>query len=116
MVERRHNERGVVLGVVILSSIAFSVAAFAMLTMAMSGHFRSEQHHRKRLEARYAAEAGVVWAMQQIWTDPDILANPLKCFAANPDVTIEAFDVDIIAEPCPGEDVSLEANVQFSSL
>ena len=65
----RHNERGMVLGIVLLSSIVFSIASLAMFTLAMS-HTQASHHETEKLRARYAAEAGLVRAMEKLWNDP----------------------------------------------
>ena len=98
------KERGMVLGIVVVMALVFSAAAFAALNVALSrsrrpGVFSNERY----LRARYAAEAGVVWATQQLW------GNPTECFSASPDHLVDddgnsatpAIPVDIVATPCP---------------
>jgi len=70
-------ERGAALGIVILSSIVFSVAAFAVLNMSMS-RAQTAAFEEGRLRARYAAEAGLVKAMQLLWngTMPPGMCGP----------------------------------------
>ena len=60
-----HNQRGMALGVVILSALVFSAAAFGMMTMSM-GRVQSSNQDAKRLRAQYAAEAGLVLAMERV--------------------------------------------------
>lgn len=60
-----HNQRGMALGVVILSALVFSAAAFGMMTMSM-GRVQSSNQDAKRLRAQYAAEAGMVLAMERV--------------------------------------------------
>ena len=67
--DRSRSERGVVLGLIIITSVIFGIAAFGILMLAMSrlrqGNFLGEN----RLRAEYAAEAGLVMAMQELWRD-----------------------------------------------
>ena len=58
------------MGLVILMALVFSVAAYAVLFMVMSLKQRAG-YHEHNLRARYAAEAGMVWAMQQLWINPN---------------------------------------------
>jgi len=109
------NERGIALGVVILSAIMFSAAAVAVLQMSMNSSQTSD-FHEQRLRARYAAEAGLVWAMQKLWADPS------ECFPGSPDFTLDSDDnpatpdekVDISVDgPCPAANLTLKAKVVY---
>ena len=68
---RSRGERGIVLGIVLITSIIFGIVAFGLLSLATNqsrqGSFISEE----RVRARYAAEAGLVYAMQRLWVNPD---------------------------------------------
>ena len=111
----RNTERGVALVLVAVTAIIFSVAAFAMLTVALSAARRTWLGSEQRLRAKFAAEAGLVWAMQRLFVDP---AN---CFPANPDMSIDtdgpgplpATGIDIIATPCPSSAMTLKAKVTY---
>lgn len=111
----------IVLGAAIIAAILFSVAAFAALSVGLSGRQRSLQITEGRLRAQYAAEAGLVWAAQRLWADPDILVNPVKCFSANPDFSLDTDGpgplpptaVDITASPCPSAATTLKAKVTY---
>lgn len=111
----RWTKRGVALVLVAVTAIIFSVAAFAMLTLALSAARRPGLGSEARLRAKYAAEAGLVWAMQRLFVSPS------ACFPANPDVSIDtdgagplpATGVDITATPCPPLDTTLRAKVTF---
>ena len=73
---RRHrDERGFALGVVIITAVIFSVAAFAILMMGIT-RARIGRLDQERARAYYAAEAGVVWAMQKLWVDPRFDSSP----------------------------------------
>ena len=65
------DERGVVLGLVIVTSIIFGIAAFGLLIFAMSRLRVSNYLGADRFRAGYAAEAGLVKAMQELWRDPN---------------------------------------------
>ena len=69
------NERGMALGAVIILSVVFAIAAFAAMTMSVSRAQTSGMQGR-RLQAQYAAEAGVVFTMQRLWRDPTYCGNP----------------------------------------
>ena len=63
------HERGAVLTVVIVMAIVCSMLAWGVLYAAIA-NARRAQFHREWMPARYAAEAGLVWAMQRLWADP----------------------------------------------
>lgn len=64
----RNRERGAVLGIVMLVALVATIASYAMLEVAVS-RARQARFYRDRLPSRYAAEAAIVWAQQQLWTD-----------------------------------------------
>lgn len=88
----RHNEHGAVLGIVLLSSLVFSIASLAMLSMATS-HTQASRHEADKLRARYAAEAGLVWAMERLWV------NPAYCGVPDPP-PINGLAVDVSVTNC----------------
>ncbi len=111
---RNQGERGVVLGMVLITSIIFGIAAFGLLSLAMNpgqAIFAGEG----RTRARYAAEAGLVFAMQRLWV------NPTNCATLSPppldtdDNGIPDTTVTVTAVPCPGPGVvsTLQAKVTF---
>ena len=61
------NERGIALGLVLIATVIFGIAAFGLLFMAMSQSQQQSFLSEDRLRARYAAEAGLVMAMQEMW-------------------------------------------------
>lgn len=70
----RCDERGMALGMVVAMSLVFAVAAFGVMTLAVSrGQTSSLQAHR--LKAQYAAEGALVLAMQRLWQDPEYPAS-----------------------------------------
>jgi len=103
------NEKGIIFGLVIASAFVFSVAAFMVLTMTHA-RFQRVGFETQRLKAHYAAEAGLVWAMQQLWVTPTWSSG------AGTDLTIETYPVDVTIAACsqtPCEDRTLKAKVSF---
>ena len=70
-----NNQRGLVLGMVILSALMFSAAAVAVLNLSATSSYTADRQ-ANRLQARYAAEAGLVWAMQHLWVDDAYCGDP----------------------------------------
>ena len=60
------DRQGSALTAVIIGAVILSIAAVAVLSMSTTRVSTSSLDVR-RLRARYAAEAGTVWAMQQLW-------------------------------------------------
>jgi hypothetical protein len=76
---KKIGNRGIALGVVLLMAIVFTIAAVGLLALALSAGKRNRVVFGDRLEARYAAEAGIVFAMQQLWFNqnyPDANCGP----------------------------------------
>ena len=101
------NERGIVLGMAIIAAIIFSIAAFAMLMMAMNQRRRIKEFDVDRLRARYAAEAGLVWAQERLWVDPNFCGGPLPTKVNDLDVTVT------VSPPCPGATHQIKASVTY---
>ena len=68
--KRSEQESGFALVAVIVTALIASVASFGALLLAMS-HAQTGAAQVDRLRAQYAAEAGLVWAQQHLWADPD---------------------------------------------
>ena len=115
------RRRGITLVTVIVAAMVFSIAAYAVLFMSMSMSNR-QSFNEKDVRSRYAAEAGIVWAMQKLWADP------LECFGGPNDLPLDDDGdpvtpdvmVDITAKTdlgvCPapsGQRLKLEAKVTF---
>ena len=79
----RSTQRGMVLGIVVVMAFIAAVASYTILLVAAS-QARQGQFWRQRFRARYAAEAGIVWAMERLW------ANQAYCGAPDP----PPFDTD----------------------
>ena len=80
-----HDERGVALGVVIITALIFAIAAFAFLNVVLSQVQRAEGN-LSRLRAAYAAESGLVWATQRLWRDANYpsAGPPSTCITPGP--------------------------------
>jgi len=112
----RDQRRGIALGLVVITAFIFAIAAFAVLTMAISSAQRSGESE-DRLRAQFAAEAGLVWAMQKLFVDA---ADPSFCgggvnmpFDTDGDGTNETT-VNIKASSCNATDNrTLEARVVY---
>ena len=70
-IRHRAHERGMALAIVLASSVIFSIAAFGVMTLALSRAEHGEAVGNRRMRAHYAAEAGLVQARQKLWADPD---------------------------------------------
>ena len=107
----RHNERGAVLGIVLLSSLVFSIASLAMLSMATS-HTQASRHEADKLRARYAAEAGLVRAMEKLWNDPTYCGEAWS-IDTNGDGTAETT-INITVTNCgAGSNQTISARVSY---
>lgn len=105
------NERGLILGVMVISAFVFSVAALAALTVAFGQSQQAKEFHEDRLSARYAAEAGVVWAMQRLWANPDYpdaTCTPpcAPCLAPGIDAT-DTLPFDTNGDAVPDTDIEI---------
>jgi hypothetical protein len=109
------SRRGMILGFAILSAFIASLISYMMLAVVVSGS-RQARYFRNRQISRYLAEAGLVWAQQQIAVNG---AAAIGCFAASPDLNIDhdgngatpVIPVDITAVPCPPARTQLTAVV-----
>jgi len=62
------EQRGAALAMVLAVAVCFSIAAFTALILALSRP-RTKDFYKRRAVAQYAAEAGLVWAMQRLWNE-----------------------------------------------
>ena len=104
----KHAEHGIVLGIVIMTAVIFSIAAYAMLMTAMNQRQRAKEFDVDRLRARYAAEAGLVWAQERLWADPTF------CVGSPPFNPINGLTVTVtVSGPCPGPTHKITARVTY---
>jgi hypothetical protein len=79
-----------VLLAVIMTAFIFSISAFAALLMALSRASQASPLNPARVRARYAAEAGIVWGLAKLWTDPNWFATK----GLGKGTKTEDFDID----------------------
>ena len=89
------GKRGLALAMVIMAALLAAIAVYAMLLVATS-QAKQGRFNVDRSRGRYAAEAGLVWAQQQLLKDPywPPSNNP------NPFTTIDGLRVDITILAC----------------
>ena len=103
------HERGFALAATVITALLCAVAAYVILLIATS-QARRAKVFQERYAARYAAEAGLVWAKEQLWANPTWSPNP------GTDVTINGLAVDILLPTCssnPCEERQLQAKVIY---
>ncbi len=114
----------------VISAFVCSIAAMSALVVALGQGQSAKEFHTDRLAARYAAEAGIVWAMQKLW------ANGSTCFheagveddgepPIDPDgrtqtpplqadvVTVDASTGNLCPCPCGATSVAIRARVAY---
>ena len=85
--------RGMILGMVIMMAVIGSIASYGVLQIAVNQSLHA-RFHGERTRARYAAEAGIVWAQQQLWNDPTYCGDPDP-----PPAQFDGIVVDVIVSP-----------------
>jgi Tfp pilus assembly protein PilX len=106
------DKRGVVLGLIIITSVIFGIAAFGILMLAMSRMRQSNYLGEDRLRAQYAAEAGIVKAMQELWRDStDCAFGPASDGVYTITDGTNTTTVTVTAVGCPP--AKLQAKVTF---
>ena len=113
------GRKGVVLMITVMTAIVCAIAAYAMLQVAVA-EARQAVFYRDRTVARYAAEAGLVWAQQRLWADP-AENSAGRCFNANPDLALDhdanpvtpPINIDVTLAPCGALDATLDAKVVY---
>ena len=88
------SQQGAALSIVLGTALAASIAAYAMLSVAV-GEARHARAFDARARARHAAEAALVWAQQQLWNDPT-----WSSAAGATDLTVGGVAVDVILPSC----------------
>ena len=116
------RERGSTLVVVLITAVVFSITAVGVLFLSLALTQRA-QHSKGRLRASYAAESGLVWAMERLWNDPAYPASScitVPCPSCTPgqDLTdtlsVDTTQVTITVRNCgPGNEHQLSAKVTY---
>lgn len=87
------NTRGaIVLSMTIIVALLCAIACLAVLQLAI-GYARQGRFFINRTPYRFATEAGIVWAQEQLW------ANPAYCGNPDPPV-INGVTVDVAVTNC----------------
>ena len=104
---------------VLIAALVFSVALFAVLNMSLS-HQQASSYNYSRYRSRYAAEAGMVWAMQKLWANPTWGSAAGWTSGSDPLIDTDGdgtpeTQVDIIIPPCtqPCPSRTLQAKVVY---
>ena len=103
-------QQGTVLPLTVAIALLASISAYTILMMARAQALQA-RFYRERTLARYAAEAGIVWAMQRLWNDPAWSSGAGTDFT-----TPEGVAVDIVMPSCaltPCERRQLQAIVTY---
>lgn len=100
----RHN-RGSVLGITMMTALICGIAAYAVLQASIS-EARHSRFTKERIESRYLAEAGVVYAREQLWTAPaGSYCGETRQIDTNGNGTLDAGEPSVVitVTPCgPG--------------
>lgn len=100
------KERGAALGMAVMIAITTAIGAYAMLVASLN-QARQSTGNAARMRARYAAEAGLVWAQQQLF------ANASYCGDPDPP-SVGGFSVNVIVSNCgAGNNHTLNATVSY---
>ena len=87
------EERGAVLGASILTALVCSVIAYLVMFLAVS-QARQARFYHQRVRARYATEAAIVWAQQQL------RANPAFCLTNGNGPLLEGYQTTVTVTNC----------------
>ena len=96
-----NDKRGFVLTVAMITAVLIAMACMALLAMATNEAQRARFQH-VRTRARYASEAGLAWAQEQLRANG--CWDSGGAFAAQLPITIDgvAYQVAIDMPACPG--------------
>ena len=89
--------RGAILPIVAGTALLCAIAAYAILIMTLA-QAKHTAFYRERTRARYAAEAGIVWAQQRLFISPTWGGGTLPIDGINVAVTVAP---PCGAPPCP---------------
>jgi hypothetical protein len=95
-----HDERGMTLSVVLITSLICSIVAYSALVQAVS-QARRGRFFRTRMENRYLAEAGYVLAKERLWANPAWTPTGTEKVDTNGD-QVPDTPVTITLTPCAG--------------
>ena len=92
------RERGAALTMAVLAALMSAIAVYTVMVLALS-QARQARFFKERLLARNAADAGVVWAQQRLFSSPN--PDTVEFLSGNVDFTLNGVDVDVILPACP---------------
>ncbi len=69
-----NNERGIIMAILLVTAVLFMTASFAILAVSIS-RISVVKKAYDRYQSQFVAEAGLVWAIQQLWVDPDFCTS-----------------------------------------
>ncbi|MBI4354386.1 MAG: hypothetical protein HY595_04035 [Candidatus Omnitrophica bacterium] len=104
------RQRGLVLGLVVVTAVVFAAISYAALFWALHLARLSGAVDVRLLQARFAAEGGIAWAMQQL------AYNPAWSSGVGTDLTLNGIHVDVVIPACaatPCLPRKLEAKVSY---
>ena len=109
----RHDGNGqVLIGIVIVSSLLFTLASAAALTTSLSSRSRVKTYSSDRVRAYYATEGAAVLAMQKMWADPNYCGETLPAGTATNNLPVTIVVTDVGGVGCtPGADHQVSATV-----
>ena len=70
--------RGLVMGLVVITAVVMAIAAYSALFVALSLARLPSPFDATRVKARFASEAGVVWATERLYEDARGLLSGLR--------------------------------------
>lgn len=104
-----NNERGIIMAILLVTAILFTTASFAVMAISLS-RVSVVRTAYDRYQSQYVAEAGLVWAMQQLWV------NPLFCASGIPGghtVTLNGRTAEVIMSNCGTSLATISSSVTY---
>ena len=99
------------LATVIITAIVCAIAALSALMLA-NNHAQVAHFDQRRIQARQAAEGGLVWAMQRLWENPSFCGG-VGCVCSPTPPTINGMTVTLSAQNCGTESMTVNASVTY---
>ena len=75
------KRRGLVLGLVIITAVVMTIAAYTALFVALSLARRPGPMDEGQVRARFASEAGVIWAKERLYDNANGMLDRVKAAA-----------------------------------
>ena len=103
------NERGgIVLAMTIITALLAAITSYAVLQLSVA-YARQGRFFINRTPYRYATEAGIVWAQDQLWSNAAFCTGVgVNQFgAAAPDLTVNGVAIDVEVTNCGAGNVHI---------